>query len=75
MQTRKHSAAEAVFNTAIGFAISWFGGLIIYPLIGIQISHAQNTAAVALFTVLSLARSYVLRRYFNGITTKMMEKL
>jgi hypothetical protein len=65
MQSRRRSLTEAVTNTAIGFALSWLTGLVAYPLLGIKVSNAQNAAVVVVFTLVSLARSYTLRRLFN----------
>jgi hypothetical protein len=65
-QSRTHSAIEAVANTAIGFVISMIVGEIAFPLCGVAVSLHQNFALTCIFTVSSLARSYVLRRAFNG---------
>lgn len=67
-QSKKGSAMEAVANTAIGFLVTWFAGLIIYPLSGIHISVAQNTLVVLLFTVVSLIRGYAVRRCFTKLS-------
>lgn len=67
MQSKRGSLIEAVVNTAVGFALSWLTGLVAYPLLGVQVSHAQNIAVVCIFTVVSLVRSFVLRRLFNRI--------
>jgi hypothetical protein len=65
MQSRRRSLTEAAVNTAIGFALSWLTGLVAYPLLDIKVSNAQNAAVVVVFTLVSLARSYALRRLFN----------
>lgn len=65
-QSRALSAVEAVSNTAIGFAISMVVGQIAFPLCGVHVSLHQNFALTCIFTVSSLARSYVLRRAFNA---------
>lgn len=65
-QTRRHSALEAVANTAAGFVISMGVGEIAFPLCGVDVSLHQNFALTCIFTVSSLARSYALRRAFNA---------
>lgn len=65
MQLRRHSLLEASLNTASGFIISIAAGYIIFPLLGWQISTAQNFEAVGMFTIISIIRSYVWRRAFN----------
>lgn len=67
MQSKRGSLIEAATNMAVGFALSWLTGLVAYPLLGITVSHAQNAAVVVVFTFVSLARSYALRRLFNRI--------
>lgn len=70
-QTRLGSAIEAVANIVIGFAINFTANMILLPMFG----FTGLTAAVAFniglaFTVISLIRSYVLRRVFNGIKAR-----
>lgn len=67
-QSRKGSAAEAVANVAIGYVVAIVAQVVIFPLFGIFIPAAEHLAIAALFTVVSLARSYVLRRLFNRMS-------
>jgi len=64
-QTRTHSAIESIANTAIGYGISLLTQLAVFPLFGIHVSLVQNMWIGVIFTVVSLARSYILRRAFN----------
>ena len=60
---------EAVTNTTIGLVISTIANWTLTPaVLGHTISLAQNVALSAGFTVISVARSYTLRRVFNGRT-------
>ncbi len=65
-QTRLGSLIEAMINVAIGFAINFAANLVILPLIGFQISIGQNLFIGVLYTLISVARSYVVRRWFNA---------
>lgn len=65
-QTRLGSLIESLFNVAIGFAINFCANLLILPLIGFHISISQNFFIGVLYTVISVARSYVIRRWFNA---------
>lgn len=65
-QTRLGSFIEAWVNVAIGFGINFCANLLILPLIGFQISMGQNLFIGVLYTVISVARSYVVRRWFNA---------
>jgi len=64
-QLKRHSAAEAVMNTASGFAISYAAGFFIFPTLGWQVTPEQNLAAVSFYTAISVVRSYLWRRAFN----------
>jgi len=65
-QSRKGSAFEAVMNVAVGIGVSLTANALIFPLFGWEISASQNIAMSAIYTVISLARSYCIRRWFNG---------
>ena len=64
-QTRLGSFIEALFNVAIGFAINMVANFVILPLVGFHISLGQNLFIGMLYTVVSVARSYLIRRWFN----------
>ena len=66
-QTKLQSAAETAASTAVGFGISWLATLIVLPWFGHQPSVADGFGITAVFTVLSLARGYALRRVFNRL--------
>lgn len=67
-QTKLGSFVEAWSNIAIGFAINYTANLLILPAFGFtSLTPAKNFAIGLLYTLISLARSYVLRRYFNGL--------
>ncbi len=65
MQTRLQSLAESIINVAIGYAVALAGQLAVFPLFGIAIDLASNLAIGAIFTGISIARSYAVRRLFN----------
>lgn len=67
MQSHLHSFLEACANTASGFLISLLTASIVFPLFGFQSNMSQNFAITSIFTVVSIARSYLWRRVFNCI--------
>lgn len=68
MQTRKGSFAEAWTNIAIGFSINYAANLLILPLFGFHsLTAGKNFIIGCIYTAISLARSYCLRRWFNRI--------
>lgn len=75
-QSKTASLVEALVNTVIGFGLNYAMGLLILPLyFGHSISAAANFHMGLLYTVISVARSYALRRWFNGrlhaLTTRL----
>jgi hypothetical protein len=67
MQSRIQSFIESVANVAIGFLVALASQLIIFPVFDIHIPLSENLAIGAFFTVISIVRSYVVRRIFNRI--------
>lgn len=66
-QSRLGSLIEACLNTASGFVLSFLAWQwIIVPLAGLPVDNLMNLQITAFFTVLSVARSYVWRRFFNA---------
>lgn len=64
-QSRKHSLLESVVNVLIGYGISVAAQVVVFPLFGLHASLSDNLLIGVVFTVISLARSYALRRLFN----------
>ena len=56
---------EAVANVFIGYWVAVAATQAILPMFGISVRFDQNLAISGLFTVVSLIRSYCLRRLFN----------
>lgn len=67
MQTKLGSFAEAWANIVIGFSINWVANMAILPLFGFHVTGGQAFEIGIWFTGISLVRSYVLRRWFNGL--------
>lgn len=74
MQTKKGSAVEAVLNTAIGWSINYTANLFVLPLFGFNVTYSEAFWIGVIFTFISLARSYLLRRLFNRIKFGNTEK-
>jgi len=65
-QTRLGSLIEAVINVAIGFVINYSANMLIFPMFGFHITPGANLALGAIYTVISVVRSYCVRRWFNA---------
>ena len=68
MQKRSHSILESIANTAVGYGVAILSQVLIFPWFGIHIPLSSNFKIGAWFTLISLVRSYVLRRVFNRHT-------
>ncbi len=67
MQTRIQSFIESFINVAIGYGIALASQIIVFPLFGINIPISDNILIGVIFTSISIARSYMVRRLFNKI--------
>lgn len=66
-QSRKMSLVESISNQVLAFAISVAASFIIFPLLGVQMNAWQNLATVTAFSVISIIRSYCVRRAFERL--------
>lgn len=65
-QSKLESAIETFFNIGSGFIISFLMWvLVVGPLFDIPTHMGQSFWITVLFTITSVLRSYVWRRYFN----------
>ena len=72
-QSRRMSLVESIANVCVGYAIAVLTQMIVFPWFGLHTTLAQNLKMGAVFTVVSIARSFALRRVFEAIrmrTTK-----
>ena len=65
-QSRRMSLVEAVTNTTVGYALAVGTQLVVFPFYGLDAALREHLAIGAAFVVVSLVRSYVLRRAFAG---------
>lgn len=65
-QTRLGSFIEAWINVLIGYWINFGANLLVLPLFGFNVTVTQNLGIGAIFTVISVVRSYAIRRWFNA---------
>jgi hypothetical protein len=51
----------------VGYGIAAVSQILIFPIPGVQITMAQNLKLAAAFTMISICRSFALRRVFEAI--------
>jgi hypothetical protein len=67
-QTKLGSFAEALANIAVGFGVNFAANMVILPAAGFTTLTWQTNVLIGIaYTLVSLARSYVIRRWFNGL--------
>ncbi|NRP50588.1 MULTISPECIES: hypothetical protein [unclassified Aliiroseovarius] len=65
MQSRRQSLIEAITNVAVGYALAVLTQIVVFPWFGLKVSLNDNLAIGAMFVMISLLRSYALRRLFE----------
>ena len=66
-QSRMQSLIEAMVSTCTGFTVSVVAQMVIFGWVGISVSLGDNIVIALAFTVLSLLRSYLVRRVFVSL--------
>jgi hypothetical protein len=67
-QTKTHSLIESFVNVLLGWCINIAIQLCLFSAMEIPVTLGQNLTISATFTVVSITRSYCLRRIFNRVT-------
>jgi hypothetical protein len=66
-QSRVMSFVETVANVVVGYLLAIATQFAIFPLFGLVVSTADNLVIGTIFTAVSIARSFALRRLFELI--------
>ena len=66
-QSRTMSLVEAVANVVVGYGIAVEAQMLLFPVFGIHMTMAQNLKLAGAFTIISICRSFALRRLFEAI--------
>ena len=74
-QSKLDSLIEALLSTFIGFIVSFTTNLILMPMLGIPVSLSQNFILTVAFTFVSVARSYLVRRFANKYLSQVRAKM
>ena len=64
-QSRAMSLVEAVANVVVGYGVAVVTQILIFPIFGLHATLAQNLKMGAIFSFVSIARSFALRRLFE----------
>lgn len=64
-QSRRMSLVECAANVAVGFGVALLTQVAVFPLFGVHLGGVDHLAITGVFTVVSIVRSYILRRAFE----------
>ncbi len=66
-QSRTMSLVESLANVVVGYGVAVVTQLSVFPWFGLSTHFSDALAIGAIFTVVSILRSYLLRRAFEAI--------
>ena len=65
-QSRLMSLVESLVNVLVGYGVAVATQMTVFPLFGLAVTLTENLLIGLIFTVVSIVRSYALRRLFNA---------
>lgn len=65
-QTKLESLCESILNVLIGFFVALISQIVVFPMVGVYVDFSTNLIIGFWFTLISIARSYIIRRWFNA---------
>jgi nicotinamide riboside transporter PnuC len=65
-QTRWESFKEVLQNILVGYVFGLVSQILLFPLVDINVSLATNLELSVYFTLVSIARMYIIRRWHNA---------
>jgi hypothetical protein len=69
-QSKRMSMVESLTNVAVGYGVAVSAQILVFPLFGLEVALVDNLAIGAIFTGISIVRSYTLRRVFEEIRVR-----
>lgn len=69
-QSRTLSLIEAVTNVVVGYTLGVATQILVFPMFGWQPNLQANLYIALIFSLVSLVRSYLLRRLFGRLNEK-----
>jgi hypothetical protein len=69
-QSRMMSMVEAVTNVLVGYLLALALQAALFPMLGLQVGLVDNLLIGAAFTIVSIVRSFMLRRFFEAIRVR-----
>ena len=74
-QTKIGSLIESFMNILIGYGVALASQIVVFPFFGINVPLKTNIWIGVWFTIISLVRSYMIRRWFNSMLRRTAESM
>ena len=74
-QSKLDSFIESCINVGIGFGVSVIANFIIFPIVGVSASTGDIIIIGVFMTFVSVARSYLVRRWANKYLSQVRAKM
>ena len=71
MQTKRQSLIETLTSVFVGWLIGVILNMLVLPLFDYNITVVDSLLVSLIFTVISVVRGYVIRRFFNSKEEKV----
>ena len=69
-QSRLMSMVELLANVLVGYVVAVVMQMAVFPLFGLAVTVTENLLIGLIFTVVSIVRSYALRRGFEALRVR-----
>ena len=69
-QSRLMSLVESLANVLVGYGVAVITQMAVFPLFGLAVTVTENLLIGLIFTVVSIVRSYALRRGFEALRVR-----
>ena len=66
MQSKRESMIETLTSVFVGWLISFIANMLVLPLFGYNINLTDGVLISIIFTIISIVRGYMVRRWFNS---------
>jgi hypothetical protein len=69
-QSRLMSLVESLANVLVGYGVAVATQMAVFPIFGLAVTVTENLLIGLIFTVVSIVRSYALRRGFEALRVR-----
>lgn len=75
MQSKIESLIETLVNTFVGFVINYFANIAVLHLFGLPVSMGTAFYISMIFTAISIARGYAIRRWAQAHLNRLIKQI